>query len=208
MTRPAPLLSPQNAQPGATRRRWNAWLAAAGFWALCVPSSLPGFEARAANVPTEFQVKAAFLFNFLKFTEWPASAFPDAAAPLIIGVVGNDPFGRTLDDLVKGERIKQHPLVVRRFRSGEDCTPCHVLFISRSEQASLPDLLGSLKQKPVLTISDLDQFCQQNGMVNLVLSAEGKVKPEINPGVVHDAGLEISSKLLNLPMVRIVKTGG
>jgi hypothetical protein len=160
----------------------------------------------AANTPTESQVKAAFLFNFVKFTEWPTLAVSNAAAPLVIGVLGADPFGPILDELVKGETVKGRPLVIRRFQPGDDVSGCQVLFVSRSERERLPALLESLKQKPMLTVSDLDRFCQQGGMINLALSAAGTVKPEINPEGARSAGVLISSKLLNLPSVKLVKT--
>ena len=162
--------------------------------------------ATSASGPTEYQLKAAFLFNFVKFTEWPSSAFTNATAPLVIGVLGNDPFGGTLDDLVKGETVNRRPIVTKRFPSGAEAFDCHVLFISRSEQDRLPQVLKAMQGRPVLMVSDLDQFGQRGGMINLALSAAGTVKPEINPEAARAAGVPISSKLLNLPSVRLVKT--
>ncbi len=158
------------------------------------------------NTASEYQLKAAFLFNFVKFTEWPPAAFSNATAPLVIGVLGDDPFGSALDDLMNGERINGRFIVINRFQSGDDANACHVLFVSRSEKDRLSRLLEELKQKPVLTVSDLDQFCQQGGMINLVLSAGNTVKPEINPDAARSVSVQISSKLLNLPLVRLVKT--
>jgi hypothetical protein len=201
-----PQPSPLRAVPGSRFRRLAsrcARLALATFLFLAAGWSQAADKAGAAS---EYQVKAAFLFNFVKFTEWPAVAFTNSAAPLVIGVLGTDPFGSALDDVVKGEVINGRSLVVKRFPSGDTPAACHVLFVSRSEKARLPDLRAELKQKPVLTVSDLDQFCQQGGMINLVLSAGGTVKPEINPEASRSAGLQISSKLLNLPLVRLVKT--
>ncbi len=165
-----------------------------------------GLTLCAATGPTEYQVKAALLFNLVKFTEWPSSAFTNAAAPLIFGVVGEDPFGPVLDEVVKGESINKRPLLVKRFKLGEDLSMCHVLFVSRSEKERLATLLATLKDKPVLTLGDPDRFCEQGGMINLVLSANGTVKPDINPDAARAAGLQISSKLLSLRMVRLVKT--
>ncbi len=162
--------------------------------------------AVAAPGLTEYQLKATFVFNFVKFTDWPASAFTNATAPIVIGVVGENPFNRTLDELVKGEAVNGHALVVKCFNNGEGFSGCHVLFISRSEKDHLPTLLAALKNKPVLTVSDLDRFCEQGGMINLVLSTSGTVHPEINPTAARIAGVQISSRLLNLPTVRLVET--
>ena len=181
-----------------------ARLAFAVFFFLAASSGLAADKPAAAS---EYQLKAAFLFNFTKFTDWPSSAFTNSSgATLVIGVLGHDPFGAALDDVVKGEAVNGRPIVIKRFQSGDDPSACHVLFVSRSEKDRRSSLLETLKKKPVLTVSDLDQFCQQGGMINLVLSAGGTVKPEINPDAARAAGVQISSKLLNLPMVKLVKT--
>ena len=86
-----------------------------------------------AQVSREYDVKAAFLYNFITFTDWPAAAFSGPDSPYVIGVLGEDPFGAALDEIVKGEQIKGRPLVVRRFKRIEDVHHCHILFISSSE---------------------------------------------------------------------------
>lgn len=188
-------------------RRW-AWSRLVNYCCrLCAGLvCLAGLTASSASSPTEYQVKAVFVFNFVKFTDWPVTAFTNATAPVIIGVVGEDPFGRQLDNLVKDETVCGRPLVVKRFRDGEEVAGCHVLFISRSARESLPALLANLKHKPVLTVGDCDRLCEQGGMINLVLSANGTVQPEINPAAARLAGVQISSRLLNLPTVRLVQT--
>jgi hypothetical protein len=181
--------------------RWN-WL---GLLCLWLTVGLAVGEDKSVGV-SEYQVKAAFVFNFVKFTDWPASTFTNAKAPIVIGVVGENPFGHTLDDLVKGELVCGHPLVVKRFQTGEAFSACHVLFVSRPAKESLPALLAALRNKPVLTVSELDRFCEQGGMINLVLAGSGTVQPEINAAAARLAGVQISSKLLNLPTVRLVQT--
>lgn len=151
---------------------------------------------------TEYQVKAAYLYNFTKFIDWPATNFASADAPIVIGIVGEDPFGKTLDDLVKGESVRGHPLVVKRLEPGEDWRGCQVLFISQTEKNQMPALLQQLKSNPVLTVGDSNGFAEQGGMINFVIVQE-KVKLEINPEAATEAGLQISSKLLKL--ARIVK---
>jgi hypothetical protein len=202
----APTGLPAAAPAAVTRREALTRLTGLGLRACGVMAFAAGLKSAKAGGPTEYQVKAAFLFNFVKFTDWPSSAFVNAGAPLVIGVLGQDPFGRALDELVKGEFINKRPLVVERFPAGTDPAACHVLFVSRSEKDRWPGLRESLERKPVLTVSDLDRYCEQGGMVNLALSAIGTVKPEINPAAAHAAGVTISSKLLNLPIVRLVKT--
>jgi hypothetical protein len=177
--------------PPTTRRKWLVSLAC-----LC----LAGVSAAAAGNDAgagEYQVKAAFLFNFTKFTDWPPKAFPSSNAPLVIGIVGEDPFGKTIDDVVSGEVVAGHPLVVKRLRADGDLRGCHVLFISRSEKERLPEVLRQLKGSPVLSVSEIDGFAAQGGMVNLLL-ANKTVKMEINQAAAEHAGLQISAKLLKL----------
>ncbi len=171
-----------------------ACLGLAGGWA--------AGQDKSASV-SEYELKAAFIYNFTQFTDWPPGAFSSTTAPLVIGIVGDDPFGKTMDDLVRGEVVRKHPLVLKRLRVDEELRGCHLLFISRSEKERLPALLNQLKGSPVLTLSDVDGFAQQGGMVNLLL-VNKNVKMEINQAAAGEAGLQISSKLLNL--ARIVKT--
>src|SRR6187551_312193 len=103
--------------------------------ALGTPAALP------AQVSREYDVKAAFLYNFITFTEWPEEAFSTPASPYVIGVLGDDPFGRALDEIVNGERIKGRPLVVRRVDQVGDARRCHILFISNSESRRVNDVI-------------------------------------------------------------------
>ena len=174
-----------------TRRKWLVSLAC-----LCLAAASPAVAGNDAGVG-EYQVKAAFLFNFTKFTDWPPKAFPSSNAPIVIGIVGEDPFGKTIDDVVSGEAVGGHPLIVKRLRADDDLRNCHLLFISRSEKERLPALLTQLKGSPVLSVSEIDGFAAQGGMVNLLL-ANKTVKMEINQAVAEHAGLQISAKLLKL----------
>ena len=185
-------------EPRPTNRR--RWLL--GFACLWLASSGVTAAEKSAGVG-EYQVKAAFLYNFTKFTEWPTSAFAVSNAPLVIGIIGEDPFGKTMDDAVHGETVRNHPLVVKRLRADEDLRNCHVLFISHSEKDRLPAVLSQLKGRPVLTVSDVSDFSEQGGMVNFLL-VQKAVKLEINQATAEQAGLQISAKLLKL--ARIVKS--
>jgi hypothetical protein len=174
----------------AARRRWAGWLLVA---ALLGAAGAPAF----AQTPTsaEYKVKAVFLFNFAQFVEWPANAFRDAQAPLVIGVLGEDPFGTYLDEAVKGEKIGTRPLVVRRFSRVGDITDCHILFISRSESAQLDKIIAGLKGRSLLTVGDTDTFIRKGGVVRFV-TENNKIRLRINVEAAKASDLTISSKLL------------
>src|SRR5262245_22285190 len=102
----------------------------------------------------EYQVKAAFLFNFARFVEWPSDAFADARSPLVIGVLGPDPFGAELDEVVRGKTVHGRSIVVQRYARPSDVGPCHVLFVGRGEAGRLRRGLGALKDGRVLTVGE------------------------------------------------------
>lgn len=156
-------------------------------------SSGPPLSAQ--QVSKEYQIKAAFLYNFSQFVEWPASAFPNAQAPLVIGVIGDDPFGSYLDDIVRGEKVNNHPLVVQRFRRVNEIKTCHVLFVSRSEANQIEQILSSLRSRNILTVGDFEDFAQRGGMIRFI-AENNKIRFRINVGVARAAKLTISSKLL------------
>ena len=166
-------------------------------------AALPFFIARAAGdaapatLSTEYRVKAGFLFNFPQFVEWPARAFRDASAPIVIGILGDDPFGRYLDELVAGEKIGERPLVVQRFRRVEDIADCHILFISHSEAGSFEKIFARLRERSVLTVGEDDGFARIGGMVRFTIE-NNKVRLRINRATAEAGGLTISSKLLRL----------
>jgi hypothetical protein len=167
------------------------------------------FTGAAAQTPpppptAEYQVKAVFLFNFAQFVDWPATAFESEQAPIVIGVLGEDPFGSYLDEVVQSEKIGDRALVVRRYRRVEDAAGCHVLFIGRSNAAQLDRVLARLQGRSVLTVGDLDNFCLRGGMVRFV-TEKGKIHLRINVDAAKAAGLTISSKLLR--WATIVTTG-
>jgi hypothetical protein len=148
----------------------------------------------------EYQLKAVFLFNFAQFVEWPARAYRDAQAPLVIGVLGEDPFGSFLDRLVSGEKVGGRPLVVRRFQRVDEITECHILFISRSESARLGQIIARLKGRSLLTVSDADTFTRQGGIVRFV-TENGKIRLRINVEAARVGELTISSKILRPAMI-------
>lgn len=154
-----------------------------------------------AQTSNEYQVKAAFLYNFAKFVDWPAEAFGGGSGPLVIGVVGDDPFGGVLDQAINGKTINGRSMVVHRLKWGQDLRSCHILFISSSERSRLPQIIQSLRGASVLTVGDMGGFNQQGGIVNFVLEAN-RVRFEINSRGADQARLRISSKLLALAQRR------
>lgn len=155
---------------------------------------VPARAAAPVGVRREVEVKAVFLFNFTRFVQWPADA-KRAAGPMVIGVLGRDPFGRTLDEVVKGEGVSGRRLVVKRIERVEDAADCDEVFIAASEAQELGKILEFLEGRPVLTVSDIPGFAARGGMIGLV-SSGGRVKIQINPEEAKEAGLQISSKLL------------
>lgn len=149
------------------------------------------------QAPSEYQVKAAFLYNFARFIEWPTESFKDESSPLVVGVLGDDPFGGTLDQTINGKSINGRPLIARRLKWGQNLKDCHLLFICSSEKKRLAQILDSLKGVGVVTVSDLNNFCQQGGLIGFALE-ENKVRFVINTEVAVQARLRISSKLLSL----------
>ena len=193
------------ATPGSRGARRHA---RGGIWAYLlarVVLLLWGSSLRAqATRPSEYQIKAIFLFNFAQFVDWPAGAFPDSTAPLVIGVLGDDPFGPYLDETVRGETVRGRPFEVRRYQKIEDIRTCHILFVSPSEESRLEDILANLKHRAILTVGDGTGFAKRGGMIRFV-SERNKIRMRINVAAAEAVQLTISSKLLRA--AEIVTTG-
>jgi YfiR/HmsC-like len=179
---------------GAGRRsvtaRFRLLLAGLGL-SLAAVAGAPGAPAE----PSEFEIKAVFLFNFAQFVDWPSDAFSSPTSPLVIGVLGNDPFGSSLDEAVRGERVNDRPIVIMRYARVEDIAKCHILFVSESEAGQLERDLSRLKGRSILTVSDIEGFSHRGGMIRFLM-VRNKVRLRINNDTARAAGLRISSKLL------------
>ncbi len=157
---------------------------------------LAGLIPRCAAQPSlEYEVKAAFLLNFTRFIDWPAATLPDAASPFTICILGKDPFGHVLDDVLKGEAVNGRPLMVRRITQSPAPQSCQVVFIEATGRALLKDLtsLG----RGVLTVGEGDLFVRDGGMIGFVIDNR-RVRFAINQSAAEAAGLKISSKLLSV----------
>jgi hypothetical protein len=150
-----------------------------------------------AQSASEYQVKAAFLYNFAKFIEWPPSTFPDASMPFRICIFGRDPFGQELRDIVNEKTVNGRKLEIDYTVDVQLAKACHILFIASSEKARLKQILESLQGSVALTVGDTEGFAEQGGMINFVLDHD-RVQFKVNRSAAELAGLRISSKLLTV----------
>jgi hypothetical protein len=171
--------------------------ASAATWCVgCSVILLGGHDVSAQSAPSkENQIKALFLFNFTQFVEWPPTAFADANTPLVIGILGENPFGTYFDETVGNEKVNNRRLEVQRYRQVDEIRACHVLFISRSEENRLPQILTGLKDRSILVVGDVDDFVQRGGMIRLA-TAQNRIRLIINVEAAKAARLTLSSRLL------------
>ena len=181
-----------NATPSS--RSWICGLSLS--WAVCAALPLFPLSIAAQQGPSkEYQLKAVFIFNFAQFVSWPTNAFTNTNAPIIIGVLGNNPFNDYLDQIVHGEKVQGRPLEMHYYRTVDEITRCHVLFISRSEAARLDEIVAKLRGRSTLTVADVEGFTDRGGMIQF-LTRQNKIRLRINLAPVKTANLTISSKLL------------
>jgi len=150
--------------------------------------------------PTEYEVKAAYLYNFAKFIDWPAEKLAEGSSPLVIGILGEDPFGNTLDATVKDKAIRNHALKIRRLDAGEDPRGCHILFVGKPQNSELDAIAEKVKDSAVLIVGETNDFLDHGGMIRFFLESD-TVRFEINPAPALRARLQISSKLLSVAKV-------
>ena len=178
-----------------------------GRWIALACAILVGPLARAdsavrtdAAARSEYEVKAAFLYNFARFVKWPRV---EPRAPLEVCILGEDPFGPTIDDTIGRKTLRDRKLKIARLARIEEADGCHILFISSSERGRLGWILRNAKGTGALTVSEIDGFAESGGMIRLWMDGK-KVRFDVNPDAARDAGLEISAQLLKI--ARIVRT--
>ena len=158
----------------------------------------------AAPVPTEYEVKAAFLYNFGRFVEWPAAEAADTPArePFVIGVLGEDQFDGLLERMLRGKTVRDRPVVVKHFARVTDLDGTDVLFVAPSQQARLEAALAAAaaKRPRTLTVGEGDDFTRRGGMIAFVVR-DRKVRFEVNLAEAERSGLKISSELLKLAVL-------
>jgi hypothetical protein len=174
------------------------------FCALALAMLLSQAAAPAAwaqtNPSVQYQVKAAFLFNFARFIEWPAEAFLNEKAPITLCVFGNDPFGSALDEIIRDQTINERGVLARRIMELADLKSCQIVFVSAREDKRLSDILNSLKGASALVVGETEGFAEAGGGIQFFLE-DNKLRFAVNVDEVQKARLTVSSKLLALARI-------
>lgn len=150
-----------------------------------------------AQSNSEYQIKAAYLYNFAKFVEWPSAAFGGPSDPFRICILGDSPFDQNVEIALSGRRVQNHPVHVIYPDSTAQSRRCHVLFLSPSESGHMKAIVADLRSSAVLTVADTPGFIGAGGMIRFFLE-DDSVRFEMNPLPASQAGLKVSSKLLVL----------
>ncbi len=178
----------------SVRTKWRTNL----FLGSCAISWVLGIGNRAwtqTNPSVEYQVKAAFLYNFAKFVEWPPETFPDQTAPIVLCVIGDSVFGKLLTDVSAGKSVNGRPIGVKHFKDGQDLRTCQIVFIGTSDEKHLTQIFDNLKRSSVLTVGETAGFVQAGGIINFFIE-ENKVRLEINLDAATRARVKISAKVI------------
>jgi len=162
--------------------------------------SATGMESRQEAALPEYVLKAGFLFNFAKYVEWPAGAFEKPDSPISIGIVGADPFGEDLDRALRNKTVKDRGFSIHRYPESRDIQPCHILFVPRTENGRLAEILKKVDSWAILTVGEDEGFIKGGGVVNILIDKE-KPKLEVNPDAAEKAHLTINSKLLKVSTI-------
>jgi hypothetical protein len=149
---------------------------------------------------TGYEVKTAFLFNFAKFIDWPASSFATPESPFTICVLGQDPFGKVLDDALQGKKIGNRPFAVRRLKDRAEARHCQMVFVSSSESAHLTEIIESVQGANVLLVGESPGFVASGGTIEFTIE-DNHVRFAINTDAADRSGLKFSSKLLALAKI-------
>ena len=204
------------------RYQWtvNLMLRQLGILIVALSVSLSWAPEAFAQAPnssdsSEYLIKAGFIFNFAKFVEWPATAFAQPDSPIVIGILGTDPFGTIIDQIVQNKKIGTRGFVVKRLKWGTDVKElrdCKILFVSASEKAHIDEVVQTVKGQPILTVGETPGFAERGGMIRFTVE-DNRVRFEVNVEAAHQAELTISSRLLTLariiqqPAVEVRKPG-
>jgi len=164
---------------------------------LCALALFLTISSARAQVSREYQLKAVFLYNFAQFAEWPANTFAETNSPIVIGIVGPDPFGSALEETIRGETVAGHPLAVQHYPRAADIKACHMLFITQPAIREANEILNAVKGKPILTVSDADTAATGQIMIRFAVE-NNKVHFRINAEAARVANISLSSKLLRV----------
>ena len=179
------------------------WLAASAL-SLALGLALPaaadsGGPSGASDASREYEIKAAFIYNFTKFVEWPSRSLPGASDPIVIAVLGDSPCAQALEQVTRGRLVNGHPILIKRVDSAKDAGTAQLLFVGSSQQGQFDRMAAALAAAPVLTVGESPSFAAE-GAISFVRQ-EDKVRFEINLNAATKAGLKISAQLLKLATV-------
>jgi len=160
-------------------------------------------QDRDSSDSSEYLIKAGFIFNFAKFVDWPPTTFAQPDSPIVIGILGTDPFGAIIDQIVQDKKIGGRGFVVKRLKWGtdlKDLKECKILFVGASERVHIDELVQIVKGLPILTVGETPGFAEHGGVIRLVLE-DNRVRFEVNVDAARQAGLTISSRLMTLATI-------
>ncbi len=183
----------------APARGIHALVAVAALWPL-VLHKVAAQQPPDPSPQTEFQVKAALVFKFAKFIDWPEEAFAERDSSLVVTVIGDDPVGACIAKDLANATVKGRKIEVKMAKGVDNLESSHILFVSRSVEGSWPEIRKAIQGKPVLTVSDIEGFTRRCGVIGFFLE-DRKVRFEINPEVGKTQQLGISAKLLRLAVI-------
>jgi hypothetical protein len=185
----------------ASRQTRASWKFGRGMAAVLL-ISIAATKIHATSPPEarEYAIKAAALYNIVSFTEWPDNAFASPDAPLVIGVLGTGPVGDLIDGLVQNELCRGHKLTVQHYARVADVQTCHVLYVASSEQSNTREVRKRFSRRPILLVSDLDNFAADGGAVQLAIE-HNRLRILVNLAVTQSSGLRLSSNLLHLATI-------
>ena len=172
------------------------WLFIGSVLLLC---AVPCCSFAAEEWSLEYKLKAVCIYKFVQFVEWPDDAFAGKDAPIVIGILGSDPFGPSFDDAMAGRTVNGRGIVIRRFATVKEAVNCQILYVSTSETPRLGEIMTALKGKSILTVGESSNFLQSGGVIRIYLGGDSKVHFEINMSeTARPSKLKISSQLINL----------
>lgn len=187
----------QSARPASSHGRGGVVLLRRVWRVVMLAFGLTALVAQADDRAVEYKVKSAFLVKFGMFVEWPGHVFSTAPDQFTIGILGEDPFGTGFDEAVKKEKVAGRTIRILRSREAGELKSCQIVFIAASESARLSEWLTELSGRGILTVADEFGFAGRGGMIGFI-KEDGKVRFEINLAAAEQAGLKISSKLLQV----------
>ena len=179
------------------------WACAAGIALVCAADLAPAL----AEGSLEYPVKAAYLYKFAPFIQWPATAFDSPSSPFAICIVGADPFGSALDQAVASQRFDARPIVVKRLAKVDRTSGCHVVYLGGGKGAGAADALAAVRGAPVLTVSDAAGRDDVRGVIDFQIR-DNRVRFSIDDQAAQANGLVISSKLLSLAVAVRLRSSG